>query len=112
MRFIAWNMALAGWMLLSAFAFPHSEGSAALTGLMAVLVGTVALASPGLPGLRFVNALLVLALAAASLTMEGVGWPARVHNLLLCGAIFALSIIPGRSWGSVLVIGGDEPPPA
>jgi hypothetical protein len=97
MRFVAWNMALAAWLLVSAFALPHTEASAALTGLMAVLVGTFALASPGLRGLRFVNAVLALVLAWAALLMPDVGGLARANNALVAAAVFALSVIPGRS---------------
>jgi hypothetical protein len=98
MRFIAWNLAVAAWLLLSAFALPHSPGSAALTGLTAVLVGTFAVASPGLPGLRFVNALLAFfALGWAALLMPDMGGIARVHNALLAAVVCALSLIPGRS---------------
>ena len=97
MRFIAWNMAIAGWLLFSAFALPHSPDSAALTGLLAVLIGTFALASPGLRGLRFVNVALAFVLGWASLLMPDVGWLARGNNMLVAAVVFALSLIPGRS---------------
>lgn len=97
MRFIAWNMAVAGWLLFSAFALPHSPGSAALTGLVAVLVGTFALGSPGLPGLRFANALLALVLGWAALLMPDVELLARGNNAVVAAVVFFLSIVPGRS---------------
>jgi hypothetical protein len=97
MRFIAWNMAVAAWLLISALALPHSADSAALTGLLAVLIGTFALGSPGLPGLRFVNAVLALVLGGAALLLPEVGALARVNNALVAAGVFALSLIPGRS---------------
>jgi hypothetical protein len=98
MRFIAWNLAVAAWLLLSAFALDHSPSSAALTGLTAVLVGTFAVASPGLPGLRFLNAILgFFALGWAALLMPDVGGFARVHNALFGAIVCALSLIPGRA---------------
>jgi hypothetical protein len=97
MRFIAWNMALAAWLLLSAFALPRTAGSAALTGLLAVLIGTFALASPGLRGLRFVNAVLALVLACAALLLDEVSGLARVLDAMVAAAVFALSLVPGRS---------------
>jgi hypothetical protein len=97
MRFIAWNMALAAWLLISAFVVGHTEESAALTGLFAVLIGTFALASPGLRGLRFVNALLALVLAWAALLMPELTGLARVNNAVVAALVFALSLVPGRS---------------
>jgi hypothetical protein len=111
MRFLAWNMALAGWLLFSAFALPHSPGSAALTGLLAVLIGTIALCSPGLKGLRFANAGLAVVLATAALLMPDVGWLARIHDLLMAATIFALSIIPGTSWSGAALEQSDPRPP-
>ena len=107
MRFIAWNLAIAGWLLFSALALPHSEDSAALTGLLAVLIGTFAVASPGLPGLRFVNALLAFVLGWAALLMPEVGALARVNNAVVAAAVFALSVIPGRS--TVVSAAAPEP---
>lgn len=99
MRFIAWNMALAAWLLISAFALGHSAESAAATGLLAVLIGTFALASPGLPGLRFANSAFALILAWAALLMPEVSTVARANSAIVAALVFALSVIPGRSTG-------------
>jgi energy-converting hydrogenase Eha subunit B len=107
MRFIAWHMALAGWLLLSSFALPYGENGMALTALLAVFIGTVGLAAPGLPGLRFGNTLLAMVLAATALLMAGMEWPARINSLVVAAVVFALSVIPGRSWGPAMV--KDEP---
>ena len=97
MRFIAWNMALAGWLLITAFAFGHSPESAAVNGLIAVLIGTFSIAAPGLPGLRFANTAFALILAWASLLMPDVSALARVNSGLVAAIVFALSVVPGRS---------------
>lgn len=97
MRFIAWNLALASWLLISAFLLGHSPGSAALTGLIAVLVGTFALGSPGLRGLRFANAGLALVLAWAALLATEASGLARANNALVAALVFGLSVVPGRS---------------
>ncbi len=102
MRFIAWNMALAAWLLISAFALGHSAESAAVTGLLAVLVGTFALASPGLPGLRFANSAFALILAWAALLMPEVATIARVNSAIVAALVFALSVVPGRSTGAAV----------
>jgi hypothetical protein len=107
MRFIAWNMAISGWLLFSALALPHSPDSAALSGLLAVLIGTFALASPGLPGLRFANAVLAFILGWAALLMPEVGALARVNNAIVAAGVFALSLIPGRS--TIAAAGAPDP---
>jgi hypothetical protein len=103
MRFIAWHMALAGWLLFSSFAFPYGENGMAFTALLAVLIGTIGLAAPGLPGLRFGNTLLAMVLAATALRIADMEWLARLNSLAVALVVFALSVIPGRSWGPVLV---------
>jgi hypothetical protein len=107
MRFIAWHMALAGWLLISSFALGYGENGLAFTALLAVLIGTIGLAAPGLPGLRFANTVLATVLAATALLISDLSWLARINSLVVALAVFALSVIPGRSWGQALV--KDEP---
>jgi hypothetical protein len=109
MRFIAWNLALAGWLLISAFLLSHTPDSAALTGLLAVLIGTFALASPGLRGLRFVNAVLALVLGTAALLLPDLPGIARIHNALVAAVVFALSLVPGRSTHAAGAQGTPDP---
>jgi hypothetical protein len=103
MRFIAWHMALAGWLLISSFALPYGENGLAFTALLAVLIGTIGLASPGLPGLRFANTVLAVVLAVTALRIGDIEWLARLNSLVVALVVFALSVIPGRSWGKTLV---------
>ncbi|HEY6099946.1 MAG TPA: hypothetical protein VIW03_10980 [Anaeromyxobacter sp.] len=105
MRFIAWNMALSAWLLVSAFALGHTPESAAVTGLLAVLIATFALASPGLPGLRFANSAFGLILGWSALLMPEVSFPARLSCAIVAALVFALSVVPGRSTARAL------PPP-
>ena len=107
MRFIAWHMAVAGWLLFSSFLLGYGENGMAFTALLAVLIGTIGFASPGLPGLRFANTVLAVVLAATALLISDMAWPARVNSLAVALVVFALSVIPGRSWGPALV--KDEP---
>ena len=107
MRFIAWHMALAGWLLFSSFLLGYGENGLAFTALLAVLIGTVGFAAPGLPGLRFANTVLATVLAATALLIGDMGWLARANSVAVALLVFALSVIPGRSWGQVL--GKDGP---
>ncbi len=97
MRYIAWNLGLAAWLLISAFALGHTVESAAVTGLLAVLVGCFSLASPGLPGLRFANSAFALLLAWAALLMPDVTAFARANTALVAAIVFAFSVVPVRA---------------
>jgi hypothetical protein len=97
MRYIAWNLALAAWLLISAFVFPHTPQSAALTWVMAVLFGIFGIASRGRPGLRFLMALLALVLGSASLFLEGMSGAARISNGVVTALVFGLASVPGRA---------------
>jgi hypothetical protein len=107
MRFMAWHLAVAGWLLFSSFLLGYGENGMAFTALLAVVIGTIGFASPGLPGLRFANTVLAVVLAATALLISDMGWPARINSLVVALVVFALSVIPGRSWGPALA--GDEP---
>lgn len=108
MRFIAWNLALAAWLLVSAFVFPHSPRSAALTWVMAVLIGVLGVASRGKPELRVLSGLAALVLGAASLFLEGMSGAARMSNGVATVLAIALASIPGRA-SAGHEAGGAEP---
>jgi hypothetical protein len=97
MRYIAWNMALSAWLLISAFALGHSMESAAVNGLLAVLIGTMSIAAPALPGLRFANCALALLLAWAALLMPDVSGIARINSAAVAAIVFTLSVVPARA---------------
>jgi hypothetical protein len=109
MRFIAWHMALAGWLLFSSFALPYGPNGMAFTALLAVFIGTIGLASPGLRGLRFVNTVLATILAITALMMADIEWLARINSLVVALVVFALSVVPGRSWGPALLKEESKP---
>ncbi len=99
MRYIGWNLGLGAYLLVSAFAFGHSQESAAANGLIAVLVGVFSLASAERPALRFANSGFALVLAWAALLMPDVSGAARVNSALVAAIVFALSVVPGRATG-------------
>ncbi len=103
MRYIAWHMALSAWLLISAFALGHSMESAAVNGLLAVLIGTMAIAAPALPGLRFAISALAILLAWAALLMPDVSAIARINSAAVAAIVFALSVVPVRAAGGAHV---------
>lgn len=101
MRFMSWHLLLSAWLLVSAFALGHSEGSAALTGLVAVLVATFAFAAAGLPPVRFANTLMGVLLGCVALFSIESSALARLNNAVFGALIFVLSVVPGRAWGTI-----------
>jgi hypothetical protein len=112
MRYIGWNLGLGAWLLVAAFAFGHSEESAAVNGLIAVLIGTFSLASADRPGLRFANSAFALVLAWAALLMPNVSGAARVNSAIVAAIVFALSVVPGRATGHAKASPAPAPAPA
>lgn len=96
MRFIGWNVAIASWLLVSAFALPHTPTSSALSAVAAFLVPIIALFAGARAGVRYLISLLALALAALMIMMPEVSAAARISNLLVSAALFALSLISPR----------------
>ncbi len=109
MRYIGSNLALGAWLLIAAFALGHSEESAAVNGLIAVLIGTFSLASAERPGLRFANSAFALILAWAALLMPNVSGLARVNSAIVAAVVFALSVVPGRATGHAPASAGAQP---
>lgn len=99
MRFMTWHLAIASWLMLTAFALGHSEASAAMTALLGVLIGTFGFAAAGLPTFRLMNApmaLILFGLAVLSVDSSGI---ARINNAIVAAIVLAFSVIPGRAWG-------------
>ena len=96
MRFIAWNLALAAFLLVSAFALAHSEVSMAVTFVAGVAVGVLALAAGGRPGLRYGITAIALVLGGVALFAVDASGAARVATALAAAVLFALSSISPR----------------
>ncbi len=106
MRFLTWHLAIGSWLMLSAFALGHSEGSAALTALLGVFIGTFGFAAAGMSSFRLLNApmaLILFVLAVFSVDSSGF---ARLNNAIMAAIVLGFSVIPGRAWG-----GAPQPNP-
>ncbi len=101
MRFFSVHLVISAWLLLGAFVLGHAPGSAALTGLVAVLIGTFAFAAISWPPIRFVNAPLAFFLACVALFSTDSSAIARMNDAFLAFLIFAFSVVPGRAWGEI-----------
>lgn len=96
MRFIGWNVAIASWLLISAFALPHTGTSSFITAATAFVVPLIALFAGARPGARYLITVLAVALAILMVVLPGVGAAARVSNALVAALFFALSLISPR----------------
>ena len=96
MRFITWNVAIATWMLLSAFALPQTPFSTTVTAAGAFLVPVIALFAGARPGARYLITALALVLAGAMLLLPDVPAAARISNMVVAALFFALSMVSPR----------------
>lgn len=97
MRYLAWNLVFASWLLLTAFVFTQTAASLWITVLCAFLIGVFALLSRGKPSLRMVVSVLALALGAAALLLPGLPGATRLNDGFVAALVFGLSVVPGRA---------------
>jgi hypothetical protein len=96
MRFMGWNLAIASWMLISAFALPHTLTSSAITAVAAFLVPLIALVAGARPGLRYLISFGAIALAVLMVVLPDVSAVARISNAIVAALLFALSFVSPR----------------
>jgi hypothetical protein len=102
MRFLGWNVAVATWLLISAFAFPHTPLSSATTWTAALVVAVLALLAAGRPAARFAITAVAFVLAVLALLLPGMSTAAALNNAVVAAALFALSLVrPRHEHGAV-----------
>ncbi len=95
MRFLGWSTVIAGWLVVSAFVLPQTAMSAALAVMVAFVMLSLSAFAIGRPGLRYLNAVIALVLAAMALLGDIPG-EAAVSDALAAAALFALSLVSPR----------------
>jgi len=93
MRFLGWNTVLSAWLLVSAFLFPHTPSSTALTAITAFLVPLFAYLATARPTARFVITALAALLGVTALLLPGISTSAAVNNAIVGTILFALSAV-------------------
>ena len=93
MRFMAWNVALACWLIVSTFAFEQSATSFVLCWLTAIVVSVIATVSPARPGVRYVITFLAFALFWCAILLPDASVAAMVNNALVAAVLFLLSMV-------------------
>lgn len=97
------HLAVAGWLMVSAFVLPHSSATAWNSIVVAVLVAAVALlafVAVGRPGVKYGLSVLAIWLFASTMFMphESLG---TVFNDVLVACVLALvSLLPSHRWAA------------
>lgn len=92
MTFLGWNAVLSAWLLLSAFALPHTAASTMVTAIAAFLTLAVAAFAVGRPAIRYLNGAMALGLAVYGL-LSGMPAATAIHNAIVAAVILALSAV-------------------
>jgi hypothetical protein len=93
MRFIWWNIAIATWLLFSAFLFSQTPASSFVTGLMSVAVVAFAIAAGGEPAAPYAISALMVGLGVCALLLPGMSGAARLNLAIVAALLFALSLV-------------------
>jgi hypothetical protein len=93
MRFVLSMLVLATWLLVSAFALPHTPFTMGATWVAAVVIATCAVVAKGYPGARYVISAVAFALAVMAIVVRGVGASAVVNTLLVAALLFVLALV-------------------
>jgi ABC-type transport system involved in cytochrome bd biosynthesis fused ATPase/permease subunit len=95
------NLAIAAWLLVSAFVLPHSSTTAWNAMIVAALVAAVAFlafVAPGRPGLKYGIAALAVWLFASALFLPHESLGTVLHDAGI-GALLALvTLLPSHRW--------------
>lgn len=92
------NAALGVWLVISAFAWPHSPAQRTNTWIVGVLAFVISLAASSAPRLRFLNTILAVWLFISAFALPRISSGTLWNNVLVAIAIFVTSLMPSESW--------------
>lgn len=93
MRFLKLNLAIAAWLLISAFMLGHTPLSMGVTLVSGAAIGVLALASAGRPALRYAITCVAVVMGFAALLLPDLSAMARLDLALVAPVVFALSLV-------------------
>lgn len=91
MRYLGWSAAISAWLIVTAFVLPQSATSTTLAVLAGFATLAIAAFALGRPAIRYVNALIALALAGLAVFEEP--GAAAIAIALAAAALFALTLV-------------------
>lgn len=83
----------AGWLFVSAFAWPHAHTLATNTWVTAVLMFSVAFAAVQVPSLRYWNTALSVWLLFSTIAMRSINVATMWNNFIVAAVVFVLSLV-------------------
>lgn len=89
------NTALGAWLFASAFLWPHADNVRLNDWMTGLFIAASALTAVWAPAVRWASAGLAVWLGFWALVL---GYPSpvtRVHDLVIAGLVFAVSLVPG-----------------
>lgn len=100
--------AVATWLLLSAFLWPHGEAQRVNTWVVGMLMLVVSFSAAVVPRMRFANTVLAVWLFFSTIVLGG--YTATVaNNLIVAAVVFVLSLIPSVKRPAATPPGGRSP---
>jgi hypothetical protein len=88
------NFLIGIWLIISAFAWPHTAGAQANTWILGVLIAIASVWALYTPGARFLNTIFAIWLFFATLVLYRASSATVWHNVIAAVAVFVLSLIP------------------
>ncbi len=89
------HLALAGWLVASAFALPHTEASQGNSWMVGLLMAVVALVSiAGVHRILVLNSIFAAWLFASTWIVAYAGAGPRFHNAIVALIVFVLGLFP------------------
>jgi hypothetical protein len=92
------NAALGVWLVISAFAWPHTPAQRTNAWIVGVLAFVISLAAASALRLRFLNTILAVWLFISAFALPRISSGTLWNNVLVSIAIFVTSLMPSESW--------------
>ena len=94
------NLLIGLWLIVSAFAWPHTAGAQTNTWILGALIAIASVWAVYMPGARFLNTIFAIWLFFATLVIYHVSSATVWNNLIAAVIVFVLSLIPNPPAGT------------
>ncbi len=92
------NVLLGAWLFVSVFLWPAHQGNVGFNDwICGLVVAASALCAIWAPAFRWVNAGVAVWLGTMALVLDYSSAPARIHDLVVAGAMFVIALVDLRT---------------